>query len=316
MLTGSTIHHYRRTRIRGAGALLALVALLALAAAAIAPAAPAAERAKPKEERVVALTPFSANTLIKLGVKPVAIGEGQGGVKLDSKLKGVPKLPLSHAANGPNLEQLAQFDPDVVFSERTWSAGFAAIRGLGMRVVTADPYRVSSVPRKVRAVGRVVDRKRKAGKLAEAISKQIKRSTAGITASPRVLMILGVGETPYAFLANSWGGDLVRRAGGELLTEGLSNDGGDDLLVSGGYAQLSDEQIIAMNPDVVIAVAHGRAEDLETIADNLRSDPAFEMTNAAVNGRVYVTTDASMLQGNTNVASTISKIRNDYLLNR
>ncbi|KAB2851192.1 MAG: hypothetical protein F9K44_02390, partial [Hyphomicrobiaceae bacterium] len=43
---------------------------------------------------------------------------------------------------------------------------------------------------------------------------------------------------------------------------------------------LADEQIIAMNPDVIIAVAHGRNEDLDTIAENLRNDPTFETTNA------------------------------------
>jgi len=288
---------------------LALVALLA-------PVQPADAAKSEKKPRIVALTPFSANTLVKLGVKPIAIGEGQGGAKLDPKLKKVPTLPLSHAANGPNLEQLAQYDPDIVFSERTWQAGFEAIRGLGIRIVTSDPYRVSSVPRKIRSVGKVVDRKRKAGKLAKQVQGQIKRATADVSSSPRVLMILGVGETPYAFLPTSWGGDLVSAAGGELLTEGLSNDGGDNLLVSGGYAQISDEQIIAMNPDVIIAVAHGRAEDLDAIAENLRNDEAFEVTNAGVNDRIYVTTDDSMLQGNTNVASTINRIRADYLQNR
>lgn len=294
---------------------LVLAALAALAFV-LATTVPAATAAKGERQRVVALTPFSANTLIKLGIKPVAVGEGQGGVKLDPKLNKVPRLPLSHAANGPNLEQLAQYDADIVFSERTWRAGFSAIRGLGMRIVTADPYRVSSVPRKVRKVGKVVDKKLKAGKLADKIARQIKRSTSGIDSSPRVLMILGVGETPYAFLADSWGGDLIRRAGGELLTDGLSNDGGDDLLVQGGYAQISDEQIIAMNPDVIIAVPHGRADDLGAIAENLRSDPAFEVTNAAQNGRIYVTTDSSFIQGNTNVAAIINKVRRDYLQNR
>ncbi len=295
---------------------LTALAALAIVLAVAAPAADAAKGGKGERQRVVALTPFSANTLIKLGIRPVAIGEGQGGVKLDPKLNKVPRLPLSHAANGPNLEQLAQYNADVVFSERTWRAGFSAIRGLGMQIVTADPYRVSSVPRKVRKVGKVVDKKRKAGKLADKIGRQINRATSGISSSPRVLMILGVGETPYAFLADSWGGDLIERAGGDLLTDGLSNDGGDDLLVQGGYAQISDEQIIAMNPDVIIAVPHGRADDLGAIAENLRSDPAFEVTNAAQNGRIYVTTDSSFIQGNTNVAAIINKVRRDYLQNR
>jgi len=293
-----------------------LIAALALVVAFTFAQPAGAGKGDKEKPRIVALTPFSANTLVKLGIKPVAIGEGQGGAKLDPKLKKVPTLPLSHAANGPNLEQLAQYDPDVVFSERTWQAGFEAIRGLGIRIVTSDPYRVSSVPRKIRAVGKVVDKRGKAGKLAKQVQKQITRSSSGVTSSPRVLMILGVGETPYAFLPNSWGGDLISAAGGELLTEGLSNDGGDNLLVSGGYAQISDEQIIAMNPDVIIAVAHGRAEDLDAIAENLSNDDAFEVTNAGVNDRIYVTTDDSLLQGNTNVASTINRIRGDYLQNR
>ena len=296
--------------------LVAALSVLALAALAVLPATATSAKGGKDKPRIVALTPFSANILIKLGVKPVAIGEGQGGVKLDPRLRNVPTLTLSHAANGPNLEQLADADPDIVFSERTWSAGFEAIRGLGMRIVTADPYRVSSVPRKIRAVGKVVDKKAKAGKYAKRVQKQIRRSTADVTTSPRVLMILGVGETPYAFLSNSWGGDLISQAGGSLLTDELTNDGGDDLLVQGGYAQISDEQIIRLNPDVIIAVPHGRAEDLDAIAENLRNDEAFEVTNAAVNNRIYVTTDSSLIQGNTNVASLINKVRSDYLLNR
>lgn len=315
-MTGATT---RPTNRRRAGVLAAIVALLAsalVAAPASAPAAKGNKGGKGGKERIVALTPFSANTLIKLGVKPVAIGEGQGGVKLDPKLANVPRLPLSHSANGPSLEELTSYDADTVFSERTWRAGFSAIRDLGMRIVTADPYRVSSVPRKVRTIGKVVHQKKRAGKLAKQISGQIKRASANVTRSPRVLMILGVGETPYAFLSNSWGGDLIKQAGGELLTDGLSNDGGDDLLVQGGYAQISDEQIISMNPDVIIAVPHGRADDLDAIADNLRNDPAFEVTNAAQNGDIYVTTDSSFIQGNTNVASLINQVRSDYLKNR
>ena len=305
---------HSKTSARAFATALAAVALLF---AALAPAtAPAAKGGKQEKQRIVALTPFSANTLIKLGIKPVAIGEGQAGAKLDPKLKNVPVLPLSHAANGPNLEQLTSYDADLVFSERTWKAGFEAIKGLGMKIVTKDPYRVSSVPRKIRSIGKLVDKKAKAGKLAAQVQKQVKKSTADVTDSPRVLMILGVGETPYAFLSDSWGGDLVTQAGGELITDGLSNDGDDGLLVNGGYAQISDEQIIASNPDVIIAVPHGRADDLDAIAENLRNDEAFEVTNAAQNGDIYVTTDSSLIQGNTNVASIISKVRSDFLKNR
>lgn len=293
---------------RAAAALLIALAALALLAPAGAGAA--------KKKRIVALTPFAANTLAKLGVKPVAIGEGQDGVKLDKRLRKVPRLPLSHSSNGPNLEQLAQRDPDIVLSERTWNAGHGAIRNLGIRVVEKEPYKVGQVARKVKAIGKLVGRSKKARKVGARIQKQVRRSTKGIDSNPRVLMILGVGQTPYAFLGDSWGGDLVRRAGGSLLTDGLSNDGDEDLLVSGGFAQISDEEIIAFNPDVIIAVPHGRADDIDAIAESLREDETFEVTNAGQNDRVYVDTSGQMLQATTNPAGVISKIRRSYLLNR
>jgi iron complex transport system substrate-binding protein len=283
-----------------------LVALLALAGA-----------AEAKKKRYVAITPFAANTLVKLGIKPVAIGETSArGSHLSKKLKGVPRIPLSHASNGPNLEQLVSYNPDVVFSEATWKAGHAAIRDLGIRVYMDDPKTVAKVPAAIEKIGGDVGKKAKAKRVAKNISKGIKRSVKGITRRPRVLMVLGVGQTPYAFLGDSWGGNLITRAGGMLLTEGLSADPDDDIQVDGGYAQLSDEKIIELNPDVIIAVPHGNSEDLDEIQDSLENDTAFQATNAGSNGDIYVENDGTLVQASTDVAATIKHIRTAFLSNR
>lgn len=296
------------TGSRAATVALALAgAVLALAAIGLAPAV--------AKKRIVALTPFAANTLAKLGAKPVAVGETPGNVRLDRRLRGVRRLPLSHASNGPNLEQLAELRPDLVLSERTWRAGHGAVRDLGMRVVERDPARVGGVRRKIKAIGRTVGRRKRARRLARRTGRRLRRATRGIESRPRVLMVLGVGQTPYAFLPNSWGGNLVERAGGTLLTDDLVADG-EDLLVSGGFAQLSNEEILVRNPDVIIAVPHGRGDDLPAIADSLRENPYFAQTNAGQNGRLHVTTRNTLLQAGTDVAATIKLVRKRYLRNR
>ena len=66
-----------------------------------------------------------------------------------------------------------------------------------------------------------------------------------------MLVILGVGRTPYAMLANSWGGDIVAKAGGQLLTNGLTS--------ASGIARISDEIVVQRNPDIIIAVPHGNS---------------------------------------------------------
>ena len=85
-----------------------------------------------------------------------------------------------------------------------------------------------------------------------------------------MLLILGVGRTPFAFLPNSWGGDMVRNAGGTLLTGGRND--------RGGFARISDEVVVAEDPDVIIAVPHAAAKDIPSIARYLRSNPAWSTT--------------------------------------
>jgi iron complex transport system substrate-binding protein len=281
------------------------IALLAAALAALVIAAPAQGAKTPK--RVVALTPFSANALASIGTKPVAVGQTVGGDdRFAPAVRGVRRIPLAHP-NGPNLEQLASLRPQLVFSASTWRGGHAGMRALGIRVRENEPARVDAVAKQVKKIGAVMGRKKRAGKVAAKINRQIANARRGITNEPRVMLILGVGRTPYTFLANSWGGDLVGKAGGELLTGGFS--------AQGGFARISDEVVVANNPEIIIAVPHANPEDVPELAEYLRNNPAWQSTEAAQSGRVYISTDNSLLQPNTDVARVIRQVRSAYLQN-
>lgn len=285
--------------------LCATLAVAGLLAALLLAAATPATAAPPK--RIVALTPFAANTLAKLGVTPVAIGETLGGSeRFSPKLKGVPVLPLAHP-NGPNLEQLAALDPDLVFSSRTWAKGNRAIGSLGIDVVLNDPRSISGALADTFKIGTIVGRKHYARDLLQAMRKQIDSASKGIESRPKVMLILGVGRTPFSFLPNSWGGSIVGKAGGKLLTGGVSS--------SSGFERISDEVVVAENPDVIIAVPHASEDDIPSLTEYLRANPAWSSTNAARNGRVYVSVDNSLLQAGTDIARTIRKVRRSYLKN-
>ena len=279
--------------------LAVVVAALAALAAAPAPAAPT---------RVVALTPFTANTVANLGKKPVAIGETIGGRdRFASSLRGVPVLPLTHP-NGPNIEQLAARRPDLVLTGPAWNRGTPAMKRLGMKVSSVEPRKVSQVATQTRRIGRLVGRSSRAKAQAKRIESRIRSATRGIRKRPSVLVVLGVGRTTYAMLENSWGGDVVRRSGGRLLTKGLR--AGD------GYAQISDETVVARNPDVIIAVPHGNVRDLKKTAAYLRDKPGWRRTTAARRNRVYVATGNGLLQPYDDVDKTIRDVRKNGLRNR
>jgi iron complex transport system substrate-binding protein len=264
-----------------------------------------AQAAPPK--RIVALTPFGANTLIKLGVEPVGIGQTLGGQeRFSPKLEGVEALPLSHP-NGPNLEQLASLDPDLVLSSPTWAKGNESMGDLGIRVLIREPRDVTGSFGQTLAIGRLVGRPAQAKALVRSMKKGVAQARKGIERHPTVMLILGVGRTPFVFLPNSWGGDLVTKAGGELLTGGIESDS--------GFERISDEIVVAEDPDVIVAVPHANEEDIPSLTEYLRTNPAWAGTSAVQNDRIYISVDNSLLQAGTDVARTIRKVRRVYLEN-
>lgn len=283
-----------------------LAALAALAAALLTLALPALTGAAiPK--RVVALTPFGANTLAKLGVMPVGVGQTLGGeTRLSPKLDDVTVLPLSHP-NGPNLEQLASLDPDLVLSSLTWTKGNQAMENLGIDVVVREPRTIAGAYADTYKIGQLVGRQHHARALLKSMRANVAAATRGIERHPKVMLILGVGRTPFTMLPNSWGGDVVSKAGGELLTGGVRS--------KSGFERISDEVVVAENPDLIIAVPHANADDIPSLTEYLRDNPAWSSTAAAQNGRVYVSVDNSLLQAGTDIARTIRKVRRAYLKN-
>ena len=121
--------------------------------------------------RVAALTPFSASTITRLGVRPVVIGQTLGGSdQYISSLTGVPVLTLTHPL-GPNMEKLATYNPSIVLSSKAWARGTPAMRKLGMKVYESDPNGVAAVGRETRAIGGVLGRTRAANALASKIER-------------------------------------------------------------------------------------------------------------------------------------------------
>ncbi len=264
-----------------------------------------AAAAAPK--RIVALTPFAANTLVKLGVQPVGIGQTVGGnERFSPQLKGVTALPLAHP-NGPNLEQLVSLRPDLVLSTKTWVKGNEAMANLGIRVVTREPVRVNGVISKTLAIGSLVGKLPEAKKLVVKMKAELGKARKAITKRPSVMLILGVGQSPFTFLPNSWGGDLVRKAGGEVLAGGLT--------AGSGFQRISDEVVVAEDPEILIVVPHGEPEDIPAITRYFANDPAWGSTKAAKEGHIYISTNNSLLQAGTDVGKTIEEVRKRYLHN-
>lgn len=290
----------------------ALAALTLAAALLVALLTASAEAASSK--RIVALTPFSANTLVAVGVKPKAVGQlALGNKALSSRLKGVRRLTMTHPT-GPNMEEIAKLNPDVVLTSSEWRKGTQTMRDLAITVREMDATRALDVPARQRAIGYAYGSKRLTDRLVRRTNAEIAYARKGskkrphpITVKPRVMLILGVGRTPYVFINNSWGGSVARAAGANLL--------GGNQKGSGGFVKVSDEYVVQQDPDIIIAVPHGSNKDVNAIAEYMKNNPAWSTTSAVKNDRVYVDMDESLLQPNVDVGDTIKRLRVAYLKN-
>ena len=181
------------------------------------------------------------------------------------------------------------------------------MEGLGIRVESRDPRSISGALADTYKIGETVGRKHYARELLKRMRARIAGAESGVRRHPKVMLILGVGHAPFVFLPNSWGGSIIRAAGGELATGGATS--------GSGFQRISDEVVVAENPDVIIAVPHADPEDIPALTRYLKNDPAWSSTKAAKSGRLYVSVDNSLLQAGTDIARTITRVRESYLHN-
>ncbi|HTU13808.1 MAG TPA: ABC transporter substrate-binding protein [Solirubrobacterales bacterium] len=297
-------------------ALIAGLTAVILIAISFAGLAQSASAAPIKGNKIVALTPFSANAMGTMGVMPRAVGEvlntsdtaASFVPAIESGIRGrrIDQLLLTHP-NGPNLEKLAKLNPKLVFTSPQWSKGTSAMQSLGIKVKKSEPITLGGIYSEFKKVAKVIGKQKAAKRYIAKTKAKVKKATAGIGARKRVMVILGVGRTPFAFLNNSWGGEIVKRSGGNLLTGGASN--------SSGFARISDEVVIAADPEVIIAVPHAIKNDIEGLIEYMKTNPAWQETTAVDNEDLYVSTDNSLLQAGVDPAKVIRTIRSQYLKN-
>jgi ABC-type Fe3+-hydroxamate transport system substrate-binding protein/putative heme iron utilization protein len=308
-LRAATVALARRARGVAAGVAVLVVAGLGLLGGPLSEGASAA--AVPK--RVVALTPFTANTTSLLGVRPIAVGSQDSAIPAVPGLKGVRRLPMSHP-DGPNIETLIRLKPDLVLSSANWRAGTPKIRAQRIPVIDGwEPLRVNNVSPAVRRIGARLGRKAAAKRLIAKIDRGIRAAREGVTKHPKVLVVLGVGRNTIAFLPNSWGGDVVTYAGGRLVTAGL--DPTFSAGTPGSFAPLSDEEVLRRDPDVIIVVPHGNASSIPATVEYFKSKPGWEPTRAAQNDAIHVVDPDRLLQASEDPGSVIRWIRRDLLKN-
>ena len=235
-----------------------------------------------QEIRIATLLPFAADQLIALGVTPVCV-PGLSGQSPES-WRGLPTVQIDHSA-GPNLEQLVSSDPDLIISGSTYAQFLPSIsKSTGAEVVIVDIDSIQSVFESIMMLGQLSNRELNAEKRVAEIQANLNTiAPSNSTQKKDVLALFGTPHSFYAFMQDSYLGDLVHHCGGQLGPPGLTSH-----TVYKGLAPLSMESVIEFDPDLLLVLFHGPRNTSRAMFEG---DPLWSSLRAIKEGHVYFLSD-------------------------
>ncbi len=198
----------------------------------------------------------------------------------------IPVISISHSA-GPNLEQLASVQPDLVLTSSTYGRFAEPIQqSLGAPVLVYD---VDDVLNKIDLFGSLVGCSDKAQQAAAELRAKISQQQRGLPeAGPEVFGLFGTSESFLGFTSTSYPGDMVSLLGGSMIADdaapylyrGIPNP---------SYAVFSLENVVERDPNVILVVRHGSPNEArEENFSGLYSNPAWAGLRGCVRSLGYV----------------------------
>lgn len=204
-------------------------------------------------EKIVSMAPSVTEVLIDLGYadKIVACDTYSGYSAFASALNaGIPQFDMM----APDNEQIIALAPDIVFTTGMSYAGgddvYAAVRGAGVCVADIpSSTSISGIEEDLLFIGQAIGARDKVNELIarmDEFKKQVEGVAAGISEKKTVLYVMSVPTPDYPDCYTCGKGTFMD----EVFTlVGTKNIAGD---IDYAWPALSEEQIIAADPDVII----------------------------------------------------------------
>ncbi|VUT24609.1 MAG: Cobalamin-binding protein precursor [Candidatus Methanolliviera sp. GoM_asphalt] len=234
-------------------------------------------------ERIVSLSVTSTEIISVLGAQDKIVGvdewvkRGTGYGELIYRM--YPELQdLSSPGGGPkpvNIEEVLALDPDVVLVSGVGTGWVEDLEQYGIPVVAAKFESVDSCMDDIRIVAECAGKEKEAEGLIAYLQSKIDLVTSRVGDLPQ-------SERPRVLYVSLRDGTFGTYGSGTFEDEQIRTAGGFNIAAeaSGVHVQLSIEQILAANPQVIIT-HHG------TTAEDILSDPRMADVEAVKNKEVY-----------------------------
>ncbi|WP_163869497.1 ABC transporter substrate-binding protein [Myxococcus eversor] len=223
--------------------------------------------------RIVSLSPGITETLFALGAGEQVVGLSDW-ASWPPEAASVPKVGSTLS---PNYEAIARLKPTLIIDEQVKQAPAGSLSALAP--VKVLPWlSVDDVANGIRELGRQTGREDAATKLAQKVETTLKRKPP--PDAPRVLLVIG---DPEAALTSIW---YIRKGslhGAALEAAGARNAVAED---PAGPPNVSVEQLMTLDPDIVLVLVEGPRLTPEEEARQLAPWKQLTVLRAVKQGRV------------------------------
>ncbi len=226
-------------------------------------------------QKVIGMSGSINEMLFAIGVTPVGVT-----VAMDFPPEAA-NLPSIGSGYQPDLEALAALTPDLIIADGQLNAQFldqleAIAPTIALMTLTA-----ADVPANIRLLGQATWHDASANYVAMGYESylELAQTVGDSQEGPSILIVVGTLEQPNYGKSSTYLGDMAAILGATNVA-----DGKEDAGPYPGYAQLSTEEIIAADPDVIFTVTRGADVSM---AESMASDPVWSALSAVQNGAVY-----------------------------
>lgn len=225
-------------------------------------------------QSIIALAPNITELIYTLGEEHRLAGVAQ---QSDYPVA-AKSLPTIGAYIHPDIEKIVALKPDLCIAINDGNPRdiITRLESLGIPVYVINPLDLDGIMRSLLEIGKLLGAGRKAELAADGMRARIERVrlfAARTTSRPKVLF--QIGNNPLVSVGSgTFAHELIIAAGGENISSG-----------SAAYPRLTREQVLVLQPDVIIITSMTKGENFDRARTEWNQWPSLP---AVSNGRVYV----------------------------
>lgn len=279
----------RRSQLRVllCGALVAL-SLIVTPGCGRGPASQSTQRNARPPQRIVSISPSVTEILYGVGAWPQVVAVSQYCTYPDD----VVNKPRINGWGTTNLEQVTVLKPDLVIGVDAQEPFLGEkLRELGIRSMFVKSQNLADILASIGEIGMAAGHEREATELAEQVRTEINevRTKATGHSRPRVLCVVdrvpGTLRDVYVATRGSFLDELIDVAGGKSIAPPAA--------YGYGYALITKEAILSLNPDVIIEMVQGsKGKFAENPGEVWRE---LSEVSAVRNGRIHSVKDPTAI---------------------